>query len=326
MINILKYEMTAMRKLLFILFILALSSTTYAVSPAPTKITHVIYITLDGVRWQDVFEREGAFKNFWRKYAANAEIYGEPGTNRTMEAASVPISLPSYQTQMTGKVTDCTVNECGGLTMETFPEKLIKTLGLKKSDVASISSWEVTDNAFEMRPGTAFSNHGTRPMHDPDTYEIDPVMKKLNIAQTAAYPGDDTRLDKYTLAQALHYYKKFKPRFLWISFGDADDFAHDGKKFFYRQTLSFYDRAIEKIIKTVKTLNLQGETMIIITTDHGRGNGKNWLEHDENMPESKQTWAFVINGKLENGVRNGNFYHYTTLNIRPTIEKAFGIF
>src|SRR5690606_15632048 len=136
------------------------------------------------------------------------------------------------------------------------------------------------------------------------------------------YPGDDTRFDKYTLAQALHYYKKFKPRFLWISFGDADDFAHEGKKNNYGKTLVFYDHAIDKIIKTVKTLKLQGETMIIITTDHGRGNGKNWLEHDETIPESKQTWAFVINGKLENGVRDGNIYHFDTRSIRPTIEKA----
>lgn len=79
-------------------------------------------------------------------------------------------------------------------------------------------------------------------------------------------------------------------------FSDADNFAYDGKKNNDRQTLAFYDGEIEKIIKIVKTLNLQGKTMIIITTDHGHTNGKNWLEHDENMPEANQTWAFVING------------------------------
>lgn len=314
-----------MLNILFTIMMLAILPVSVSASEPSKPITHVIYITLDGVRWQDIFQKDRNLKIFWQKYAKNAEIYGEPGSNRSMEVASVPTSLPSYQSQMTGTVTPCQVNECGGLSIKTFPEKLVRQAGFKKADVASISSWEVTDNAFEMHQGTGFSNHGTRPMHDPDTFEIDPVMKKLNLAQSAAYPGDDTRADKYTLAQALHYYKKFKPKFLWISFGDADDFAHEGKKYNYRQTLAFYDGAIDKIMKTVKTLNLQGETMIIITTDHGRGNGKNWLEHDENMPEAKQTWAFVINGKLENGTLNGNTYHFNTLSIRPTIEKAFGI-
>lgn len=292
----------------------------------PAPITHVIYITLDGVRWQDIFENRQLMKTFWKKHAARATIYGEPGSSYTMETASVPTSLPSYQSQMTGTVTACTTNECGPLTIETFPEALIHKGGFKKADVASISSWEVMDNAYEMHLGTAFSNHGSRPMHDPDTFEIDDQMKALNIAQSAAYPGDDTRLDRHTFAQALHYYKKYQPKFLWISFGDADDLAHEGKKYFYQKTIRFYDEAIDKMIKTVESLHLTGETMIIITTDHGRGNGKNWVEHDETMPESKQSWAIVINGKLKNSGKNANVSHFSTLSIRPTIESALGIF
>lgn len=306
-------------------FILLLLLPIFAFAGNQKPIKHVIYITVDGVRWQDVFNNHRYLQNFWDKYAKDAAIYGEPGSNKTMEVASIPISLPSYQSQMSGMVTPCGNNECGGLAVETFAEALVKKAGFKKSEVASISCWEVMDNAFESRLGTAFSNHGTRPMHDPDTYEIDPVMKEINIAQAAAYPGDDTRSDKYTLAQALHYFEKYKPKFLWISFGDADDYAHEGKLKEYHQTLFFYDRAFEKIIKMVKTLKLDGETMIIITTDHGRGNGKNWTEHDETMPEAKQTWAFVLNGELENGVADGNLSHYSTLSIRPTVEKAFGI-
>ncbi len=313
------------RTLLAILLLLL--TPLFAAAGSTDKITHVIYITLDGVRWQDIFQNHKNMPIFWQKYARNASttIYGEPGSKTTMEVASIPVSLPSYQSQMSGHVTPCQNNECGALTIETFPEALVKKGGLKKADVASISSWEVTDLAYEKQPGTAFSNHGNRPMHDPYTYEIDNDMKMINIAQSAAYPGDDTRLDKYTFAQALHYYEKYKPRFLWISFGDADDFAHEGKKNNYRQTLAFYDKAIDKLIQNVKSLNLAGKTMIIITTDHGRGNGKSWVDHDETFPEAKQTWAFVINGKLENGVQDGNLSHFNTLSIRPTVEKVFGI-
>lgn len=319
----------SLRKTIFtLLIVLPLFANVDAAKPHVDNkpaIEHVIYITLDGVRWQDIFNTHEYLPTFWKNYAKDAAIYGAPGSNTTMEVASVPISLPSYQSQMTGMVTPCRENECGALAVETFAEALVKKAGFKKSEVASISCWEVMDNAFESRLGTAFSNHGTRPMHDPDTYEIDDVMKQLNIEQAAAYPGDDTRSDKYTLAQSLHYFEKYRPKFLWVSFGDADDLAHEGKLEEYHQTLFFYDQAIDNIIKMVKTLKLAGKTMIIITTDHGRGNGNNWTEHDETMPEAKQTWAFVLNGKLENGIADGNFYHYNTLSIRPTIEKAFGI-
>lgn len=299
--------------------LLLLASMTAAA--APQRIEHVIYITLDGVRWQDVFDHK-SLKGFWKNYANNAAIYGEPGSNKTMEVASIPVSLPSYQSQMAGVVTGCANNECGPIAIETLPETLMKKGRFKKSDIASISSWEVMDNAFESHLGTTFTNHGTRPMHDPDTFLIDKEMKAINIAQAAAYPGDDTRPDKYTLAQSLHYFKKYQPKFLWISFGDADDYAHEGNQKQYRQTLAFYDNALDQIIKMVKTLSLDGKTMIIITTDHGRGNGKNWVDHDETIPESKQTWAFVLNGELQNGIADGNIYHYSTLSIRPTIEKA----
>ena len=94
------------------LLLLCLPVIAFAAQPTSPAIRHseikrVIYITLDGVRWQDVFKTHSYLPIFWGKYAKNAEIYGEPGSNRTMEAASVPISLPSYQSQMTGVVTQC---------------------------------------------------------------------------------------------------------------------------------------------------------------------------------------------------------------------------
>lgn len=314
-----------LRTLATCLLLLPLSSYAANTDTQPkTPIKHVIYITIDGVRWQDIFETHNNLPVFWQKYAKDAVIYGEPGSDKTMEVASVPISLPSYQSQMTGVVTECKHNECDKPIIETFPENLIKH-GFKKADVASISCWEIMDKAFESRMGAGFANHGTRPMHDPYTYEIDKAMAVINHQQSLNYPDDDTRADKYVLDQSLHYFKKYKPKFLWISFGDADDYAHEGNKKKYQETIYFYDHAFDKIIKMVKSLKLYGETMIIITTDHGRGNGKNWIDHDETLPESKQTWAFVLHGKLENGKKDGNVEHFSTLSIRPTVEKAFGI-
>ncbi|OGT57636.1 MAG: hypothetical protein A3F14_04865 [Gammaproteobacteria bacterium RIFCSPHIGHO2_12_FULL_43_28] len=314
-----------MRTIIF--FILTLLPVfSFAITKSDHPVTRVIYITFDGVRRQEIFGHKEFMPIFWHDYAKSAVIYGAPDSNRIMEvAAKIPYSLPSYQSQMSGAVPNCLENSCSQIAIETFPERLIKKAGLKRSDVASIASWEVIDYAFQNKLGSAFSNSGTRAMHDPYTYEIDPTMKSLNLRQIKGYKGDDTRWDKYTMAQALYYYKKYKPKFLWISLNDADEYAHAGDIKHYQKTLRFYDRELDKLFKIIKSEKLQQETMIIITTDHGRGLGKAWMEHESDMPDAWRTWAFVINGELANGKKDGKYVRYSTLSIRPTVEKVFGI-
>lgn len=300
-----------------------LLSTLSLAGQFPNHISRVVYVTLDGVRWQDFFNHD-RFPIFWKKYAKHAAIYGRPNSKKTMEVASIPVSLPSYRSQMAGAVQPepCSDNECGPISVVTFPEELVKQSGFNKRDIVSISSWELSDNATESVAGTIFSNNGTRPMYDPDTGVADPIMADLNQQQAAHYPGDDTRPDKYTFAQALHYLEKYQPHFMWILLGDADDYAHDGNLKSYQQTLTDNDRALDQLMTTLKKLHLARETMIIVTTDHGRGNGENWTEHGEEYPESKQTWAFVLNGNLIPASREGDIYHYSTLSIRPTVEAV----
>ena len=106
-------------------------------------------------------------------------------------------------------------NECGRVKVPTLGETLVNQFGFQRKDVASISCWEVMDNAFEACRHHLY-NHGTRPMVDPLTNKPDKEMAR-NQLQVAAYPGDDTRPDKFTLMQALHYMEKYQPVFLWIS-------------------------------------------------------------------------------------------------------------
>lgn len=310
---------------IFLVAFLLVSNVSFSLNPPTKQIKHVIYITLDGVRWQDVFQSHIYFPLFWKKHAKFAEIYGEPNTNKAMEVASIPVSLPSYQSQMSGSVQvgPCSKNECGRTKIETFPEALINKHGYQKKDVATFASWELTDHALESVPGTTYSNNGVRAAYDPITMKEDDFMKVINEKQKHDYVLPDCRLDEHTFELATHYYKKYRPAFMWLSFGNADDFAHANDRKAYEAALHFYDKAIDEMISLVEHLKIGNETMIVITTDHGRGNGSNWTSHGEKLPESKQTWAFVINGKLRPVKIIGRNEYYSTLSIRPTIEAAF---
>lgn len=298
--------------------------TTFAaetLAQDPIKVDHVIYITLDGTRWQEVFLNHKYLPRFWLRHARQTTFYGKPKTDDKMEVASIPTSLPSYQSQMAGYVQPCDSNECGRIQVETIAENLVHTYGYNKKDVAVFSSWYEIAYAAEHIEGTIFTNSGNMPVADPDTQQADPVMDKINQEQALDHPDGSDRYDKYTFAQALHYLKKYQPKFMWISMQDTDEAAHQGDWNGYVQALNNYDQDIDTLLTTLKRMKLDKSTLVIITTDHGRGNGKNWTTHGPKIPESKQTWAFVINGKLKFN-QDGQ---YNTLSIRPSIEDALGL-
>lgn len=283
----------------------------------------VIYVTMDGVRWQDVFNTEKYFPKLWAKHANQLTAYGQPNTQRVMEVASIPVSLPSYQSQMSGSVQPCDNNDCGRIHAKTLPEALISQYHFSKKDVAVFSSWPVISGAIESTPDTVYSNVGNLPVTDPVTNQADKIMTALNNEQSHDFPSyKPNRFDKYTFAQAMHYLEKYQPRFLWISMVNADDEAHLKHRKNYHQMLSFYDDALDGLFTTLKAKHLDKNTLVIITTDHGRGDNTNWTTHGKDYPESKRTFAFVMNGELVPARKEGDVYYYNTLSIRPTMEKV----
>lgn len=312
-----------MLKRLAIAVLLMLVSVSVAARLQQTQeIKHVIYITLDGVRWQDIFPLENHFPKLRRERAVSMSVYGEPGAHALMQVASIPVSLPSYQSQMTGQVQSCLDNECGQVAMETLPEYLLSALHLKKQEVAVFSSWPVIANALESKPGTVYSNVGNLAVVDPVTNQPDQFMQKINYLQTLQHHVKQNRLDEYTFKQALHYFQKYQPAFLWISLVNADNEAHMNYRDQYNQVLSSYDDYLNDLFLALQAMQLDKTTMIIITTDHGRGEGDAWTSHGSEYPESKATWAFIMNGKLQPVSYDGVNYHYDTTSIRPTIEAA----
>jgi arylsulfatase A-like enzyme len=110
-----------------------------------------------------------------------------------------------------------------------------------------------------------------------------------------------------------------------MAFNDADEYAHQNDRVKYENTLRFYDDALHSLLLSLKKLHLDKKTLVIITTDHGRGNGSRWTDHGPDIPESKQTFAFVVNGQLEKISEHGGVSYYNTLSIRPTVEKALAL-
>lgn len=309
-----------LRRVLFVLSLFMLSSTVLA-----SSINRVIYITLDGVRWQDLYLTKDYFPLVWSKHAAHLKFYGAPNSGTASTVASIPISLPSYHSQTSGAVQACDGNECGRIAVETFLEALIRSQHWLKKDVATFSSWDKIELAVEHEEGTTFTNSGNKPVVDPESHEADSVMALINEQQDADQPGSGTRYDKYTFAQALHYFTRYQPRFLWISLNDADELAHEEQLEEYQHSLLAYDRYLDTLFTRLNDLDLDQQTMVIVTTDHGRGDGADWTSHGVEYPGSEHTWAFVLNGALVADREMDGVRYYSTLSIRPSVESVFRI-
>ncbi len=299
---------------------------------------NVILFMVDGVRWQEFFhgadplvdptmKEPHIFKYLFSRPKRDSFISGDRRngiesviSNRQM------ISLPAYQSIMAGKTVACRTNSCGRIETETFPERIQRELNLKKTEVATLASWPMISSAVEHQKGRTFVNTGIQPILEGI---IDSNTTALNKKQTETLPSwSDARQDEFTFAQALNYLKNNRPRFLFISLNDSDEWAHSGDYAKYISTLKGYDEKLKILFDTLEHMGDYGQsTSVIFTTDHGRGDGENWKNHGAHYPESKYIWLYGRNPKLGQSVRKAEppYTGYTHLDIRPTIEKLMGL-
>jgi len=294
-----------------------------------SKTENVILITLDGARTQEVFGGldlevlEDKTKKrsveetvlFEKYYAGTAEErraklmpffwgslmkqHGSIAGNRSLGSAAMTtnkmwFSYPGYSEILTGQAHDDVINSNGKM-RNPYPsvlEFLKRKLTLDSKQVAAFASWDTIDWIVEHEAGSITSNAGYEPYDHPD-----PEIELLGRLQSEApTPWDSVRHDYYTFRFAMAHLKSHQPRVLYLSLGETDDWAHDGR----------YDKMLEALARTDRYLRelwdylqsnerYRGKTSIIITVDHGRGaTPRDWTDHGEKVPEAQYIWMAFI--------------------------------
>jgi hypothetical protein len=258
----------------------------------------VVLITLDGVRHQEVFsnrpdpelsseDKAPIFPKLWAR-ASQGVYFGAPGGREASVANLAMLSLPAYQSIFTGSFPGCLSNECEKVAKETFPERLVRELSISKDSVAAFSSWKtICERALENVPGSVLSDCG-----EPD--------------QTV-FP------------KALDYLKARRPMFLYVALDDSDNWAHKDNYPEYLKALRRFDGWIDELLAAVGP-----QTTVILTTDHGRGTGKDWTSHG-GRPQAAAIWMFVWGPKVSTKGAAGEGEAVTHLDIRPTVETLLGL-
>jgi hypothetical protein len=258
---------------------------------------NVVLVTLDGVRWQEIFTgadpawADGAFlprgdartargltPNLHRLFFDQGTVLGDPQVGEPF-AASGPnfVSLPGYVEIMTGAVSGCFGNECeprigwavAGAAARSTPD----------SSAAVFASWERIDRTVPAHT-VGLTVHAGRGAGD----------------EAPPYPGIGEYLpDLRTAPRAIDYLVHHRPRFMWVALGDTDEWAHRRDYRGYIEALHFADDFIGELVEHLADMGDYGaHTSIFVTTDHGRD--PDFCNHGS--PASSGVWLMARGGAV----------------------------
>ena len=318
----------------------------------------VFLITLDGLRWQELFsgadsllvknkkyvkhpdklykwtwgataqERRLALMPFiWNHVIKMGQIHGNRRLGSKVNLTNeMWFSYPGYNEILTGRADDKNIysNDKIPNPNETVLEQFAKRHGASR--VAAFGSWDVFDAIVNQERSGIYTNCGFEPSTD---FPLTPEEELLNeLQRQIPSPWGSVRLDGFTHQFAKAYLEKHRPDFIYISYGETDDFAHNGDYESYLKSAKNTDSLIEDLWNyTQKSDYYSGKTIFIITTDHGRGTDPidTWRNHGKKIIGSDQTW-FIVFGKgivpMGELKREGQIY---TNQIAATVRMLLGL-
>ena len=106
----------------------------------------------------------------------------------------------------------------------------------------------------------------------------------------------DVRFDYFTFRGAEEYLKLQRPRVLYVSLGETDDWAHGGRYDLYLDAAQRNDRYIQSLWELMLSLpEYKDNTTLILTTDHGRGDNRvDWKNHGKDIADCQYIWMAVL--------------------------------
>lgn len=311
---------------LLVLALLLFSQDLFAQSKT-TKTEHVVLITLDGLRWQELFRgadslfvddtgmvgkpgslltdfwhsdplvrRTKLFPFVWSTLVQQGQVYGNRSLGAKMDTQNkLWFSYPGYNELLSGSADDAQIrsNDKVNNPNKTFLEHL-NELPAYRNKVMAFGGWDVFPFIInETRSGIPV-NAGFEPAKWNTLSESEKLLNRLQ--KEIRGPWGSVRLDPFTHHYALEALKNHKPRILYIAYGETDDWAHDGKYDEYLRSAKQTDAYLKEIWETLQADPFyRNKTTMLITVDHGRGITKeSWKSHGADVPEAGQVWLLAI--------------------------------
>lgn len=317
---------------------------------------NLIIVTLDGVRWQEVFtgadssllfdpvysrdtasarklfwaptptERRTRLAPFlWNTIGQQGQLYGNRQRGNRMNVSNPHwFSYPGYNEILSGYADErIKSNDKVDNPNETVLEFLNRQPEFR-GKVAVFSSWDVIEAAVNEKRSGIFASSANEPSQ-PVT-ATDSLLSDMTTLLPREF-GDGVRTDFLTYFAARQYVFEKQPRVLFLSFDETDELAHAGRYLDHLRMVQSIDRYLADLWQRIQKMPLYaGKTSIVITTDHGRGHTPKarWKDHGTRIADSYQIWLAAMGPGIQASGEQANGDVLFQNQIAATLARLLG--
>jgi Type I phosphodiesterase / nucleotide pyrophosphatase len=306
---------------------LLLAGTLALSAVAAPKTENIIFVMTDGLRWQELFggadaalmnKEHGAVANvealkgaYWREtpearrealmpflwsvIAKQGQIYGNRALGSEAHVTNeMRFSYPGYSETLCGFV-DPRINSNNKIPNENVT--VLEWLHRKpayRGKVAAFSAWDVFPYIFNAERAGFPVNSAHAPFTPERTTPRLQFLNELKAELPLFWPAE--AFDAITFQTALEYMKERKPRVMFLSLGETDEFAHEGKYALYLDAAKRVDQYLKRLWETAQSISqYKGKTTLIFSPDHGRGDAPvEWKSHGQKVLDSRFIWMAFL--------------------------------
>jgi hypothetical protein len=289
-----------------------------------TKTKNVIIVTMDGMRWEEIFggidfdllnnkrythdsadmaakywdensviRRQKLFPFLWTTVASHGQLYGDRNNSSQVNNANPYwFSYPGYNEIFTGYPDTAVNSNDKNRNQNKNVLEFINAQPEYKGRVAAFSTWDVIPYILNKWRSGVYVNSDSDALPD----KIDQSALINDIQKLSAKPHGE-RLDILTYISAREYLKAYKPRVLYISFDETDEYAHAGQYDQYVGSAHAEDGMLADIWTTIQSMpEYRDQTTLLVTCDHGRGNAikDQWRDHGQKVKDAGQIWIAAM--------------------------------
>ncbi len=300
-----------------------LSVCAWAQPAAKTK--NVFIITLDGFRWQELFNgadeailgnpqyvkdtalaremfwdstailrRKKLMPFLWNVIASKGQVYGNRLLGNKDDVTNwYKISYPGYNEMLTGYADPFFIPNIPINNRNVSVLEYLNSTEKYAGGIVAFTSWNIFPYIFNEKRSKLPLNSGYSRLDEKDG---DTMNRNINAVMSNVSRKKNTRYDMLTYLSAREYISVHHPKIAFLGLGETDEFAHEGRYDLYLQQATTIDRMIEELWYFVQTDPFyKDNTTFIITTDHGRGSSpSSWYTHGIFTKGSSNIWVAIM--------------------------------
>lgn len=300
---------------------------TLAGEPAPVTSRLAILVTLDGVRWQEVFggaqddllnkryggvaninalrqrycmvaegEKRAALMPFvWSHFNTGGQLFGNQKRGGIARVTNgLKFSYPGYNEILCGYPDASLTNNNKLPNPNASVLEWVQAQTGFQGKVAALANWDVFPYILNRERSLLPVWSGLDTPLDASVGSRQELISRLARDTVSTWP--DMIFDSFFCHAAVDYLSAAHPRLLYVAFTEPDEWAHEGRYDLYLNSVNRIDGYLRRLWEAAQAQpEFRDRTTMLVTTDHGRGSGPlDWKSHGHDVDGAEDIWIAVM--------------------------------